>query len=125
MFDSSSVDSPLCLEIRSGFVANVYIGRSLAVELLGMAEVKELQLGNVSWKAKIMYLGDVKDALYISKNLDGKDNVSWNSMIAKYISPAQPYVAAFCPIGFMEMCGLALKVQIAWQTCAIGARVWF
>ncbi|KAL6279121.1 hypothetical protein ACE6H2_016002 [Prunus campanulata] len=29
MFDSSSVDSPSCTEIRSGFVANVYIGRSL------------------------------------------------------------------------------------------------
>jgi hypothetical protein len=28
--------------------------------------------------------GDVKDALYIFKNLDGKDNVFWNSMIAGY-----------------------------------------
>ncbi|KAL6271753.1 hypothetical protein ACE6H2_028664 [Prunus campanulata] len=29
MFDSSSVDSPSCTKIKSGFVANVYIGRSL------------------------------------------------------------------------------------------------
>ncbi|KAH0997363.1 hypothetical protein GBA52_021227 [Prunus armeniaca] len=27
-------------------------------------------------------------------------------------------------VRFMEACGLALRLQIVWQTCAIGARVW-
>ncbi|PQQ05716.1 hypothetical protein Pyn_29878 [Prunus yedoensis var. nudiflora] len=48
-----------------------------------LSACKVMYLGDVSWKAKIMCLGDVKDALYIFKNLDGKDNISWNSMIAR------------------------------------------
>ncbi|CAL8165088.1 unnamed protein product [Prunus armeniaca] len=53
-----------CQTIRMGFDLYIHIANAL-----------------ISMYCKC---GDVKDALYIFKNLDGKDNVSWNSMIAGY-----------------------------------------
>ncbi|KAM2467791.1 hypothetical protein FF1_009538 [Malus domestica] len=53
-----------CQTIRTGFDSYIHIANAL-----------------ISMYCKC---GDVKDALSIFENLDGRDNVSWNSMIAAY-----------------------------------------